>query len=56
MTKFLHTCVRVKDLEASLKFYKKLLVSKKLVAMIFQNINSPLSTCNSKMILITSWN
>ncbi|MDU7961601.1 MAG: lactoylglutathione lyase, partial [Streptococcus sp.] len=21
MTKFLHTCVRVKDLEASLKFY-----------------------------------
>ena len=38
MTKFLHTCVRVKDLEASLKFYKRHLVSKKLVEMIFQNI------------------
>ena len=25
MTKFLHTCVRVKDLEASLKFYKEAL-------------------------------
>ena len=25
MTKFLHTCVRVKDLEASLKFYQEAL-------------------------------
>ena len=56
MTKFLHTCVRVKDLEASLKFYKEDLVSKKLVEMIFQNISSPLSIYNSKMILIMSWN
>ena len=56
MTKFLHTCVRVKDLEASLKFYKEALGFKEARRNDFPEYNSPLSTCNSKMILITSWN
>ena len=34
MTKFLHTCVRVKDLEASLKFYKEALGFKEARRMI----------------------
>ena len=46
MTKFLHTCVRVKDLEASLQFYQEALGLRKSVVTISQNISSLLSTCN----------
>ena len=33
MTKFLHTCVRVKDLEASLQFYQEALGFKEVIAV-----------------------
>ena len=56
MAKFLHTCVRVKDPEASLKFYKEALGFKAARRNDFPEYKFTLSTCNSKMILITSWN
>ena len=37
--KMAHTCVRVKDLDASLEFYQKHLALKKAVVATFQKVN-----------------